>query len=156
LHSDRGRILVSRATRVAVAPAGELRSAAEGDLVRIAANDEIVTAVARLADVESRLSGYCSEMLAHPIAGRSLRNYCLLTECPEMVGSLGLSADERFWSRYYWLARFAREWQAVAGYDAGLQQQLFQLLEFAEVEYDPLPEVEAAIERDAVLASRKA
>jgi hypothetical protein len=128
----------------------------EGEPLRLATDDEIAAALIRLANVESRLSGYCSEMLAHPIAGRSLRNYCLLTECPEMVGNLGLAADERFWSRYYWLARFAREWQAVDGYDAGLEQQLFQLLEYAEADYDPLPEIEAAVERDAVLASRKA
>lgn len=123
--------------------------------MRLASDDDIASAVVHLADIDSRLSGYCSEMLAHPILGRSLRNYCLLTECPEMVDSLGLSADERFWNRYYWLARFAREWQAVAGYDAGLEQQVFQLLEYAEVGFDPLPEVEAAVERDAVVASRK-
>lgn len=47
---------------------------------------------------------------------------------------------------------FAREWQAVAGYDAGLEQQVFRLLASAEhipVGYDPLPEVAAAVERDA-------
>lgn len=124
--------------------------------MRLATDDDIAGLAVRLDDVESRLSGYRSEMLAHPIAGRFLRNYCLLTECPEMVGALGLSADERFWSRYYWLARFAREWQAVAGYDAGLEQQLFQLLEYAKVDYNPLPEVEATVERDAVLVSRQA
>jgi hypothetical protein len=37
-----------------------------------------------------------------------------------------------------------------------LEQQVDQLLEYAEVEYEPLLEVEAAIERDAVLASQKA
>jgi hypothetical protein len=71
-----------------------------------------------------------------------------------MVASLGMTEDERFWSRYYWLARFAREWQAVAGYDAGLEQRVFKLLESADhipTAYDPLPEVEAAVERDAVI-----
>ena len=43
----------------------------------------------------------------------------------------------------------------LAGDDAGLEQQLYQLLEYAEVEYDPLLEVEAAVERDSVLPSRK-
>ena len=122
--------------------------------MQLATDDDIAAAAAQIADMETRLSGYCSEMIAHPTAGRSLRNYVLLTECPEMVDSLRLSTDDRFWSRYYWLARFAREWQAVAGYDVGIEQQLFQLLEYAEVEYDPLPEVEAAVERDAVLPSR--
>ncbi len=124
--------------------------------MRLATNDDITAAAVRLTDVEPRLSGYRTEMLAHPIAGLSLRNYCLLTEYPELATGLGLSVDEQFWSRYYWLARFAREWQAVAGYDAGLEQQVFQLMEHAEVAPDPWPEVEAAVERDAVVAPRKA
>lgn len=136
-------------------PGAAIRSP-EGNRLRLATNHDIVAALVRLTDVKSRLGGYTSEMRDHPIAGRSLRNYCLLTECQEIVRDLGLSTDERFWSRYYWLARFAREWQAVVGCDAGLEQQLFQLLEYAEVEYDPLPEVEAAVERDAELPSRQA
>jgi hypothetical protein len=54
------------------------------------------------------------------------------------------------------LTRFAREWQAVVGNDAGLEQQVSQLLESAEhipVANDPFPEVDAAVERDAVLGS---
>jgi hypothetical protein len=86
-----------------------------------------------------------------------LQYYLLLTECPDLVGELGLSESEWFWSRYYWLARFAREWQAVAGPDAGLEQQVFKVFESAEhlgVTYDPYPEVVAAVEQDAVVASR--
>ena len=122
--------------------------------MQISLGDDIAAATARLAGADLRLSGYRDEMLAHPIAGRSLRNYALLTEHPELADILGLSVAERFWSRYYWLARFAREWQAAAGYDAGLQQQVFHLLESAKhlpLAYDPLPEVEAAVERDAEL-----
>lgn len=96
-------------------------------------------------------------MVGHPTAGRCLRNYVILTECPKLISGLVLTEDERFWSRYYWLARFAREWQAAAGYDAGLEQAVFKLLESAEhfpVEYDRLSEVQAAVERDAVLRPR--
>lgn len=94
---------------------------------------------------------YPSEMLSHPIAGLSLRYYVLLTDEQDVVAALGLSEAERFWSRYYWLARFAKEWQAVAGYDAGLEQQVFNLFESAGqlgIPIDPLLEVEAAVERD--------
>ena len=120
--------------------------------MRIVSDTDLASAAARLAEVRPRLAGYRADMLGHPTAGRSLRNYLLLTECPELLGGLGLSEAERFWGRYYWLARFAREWQAVVGCDAGLEQQVFQLLESAQhipVAYDPLPEVEAAIARDA-------
>ncbi|WP_372723884.1 hypothetical protein [Novipirellula sp.] len=120
--------------------------------MRLATDNEIALAVVRLADVESRLGGYTCEMLAHPIADRSLRNYCILTEDLELAGNLGLSESDKFWSRYYWLARFRMEWNAVAGYDAGIEQQLFQLLEDAQVECGALPGVEAAAKRDAVLS----
>jgi hypothetical protein len=94
-------------------------------------------------------------MLGHPTAGRYLRNYIVLTECPELLAGVGLTEDERFWSRYHWYARFAREWQAAVGYDAGLEQSVFKLLEsgveYGTTDLEPLPEVEAAIERDAVL-----
>jgi hypothetical protein len=128
----------------------------EGDQLRLASDHDIAAAVTRLAEVESRLSGYRADMLGHPTAGRCLRNYTLLTTYPQLLGGLELSEAERFWSRYYWLARFAREWQAAVGYDAGLEQQVFQLLESAEhipVAYDALPDVEAAVERDAVVRS---
>ena len=109
--------------------------------------------IAAIATGRPQPDGYRVDMLAHPTAGRSLWNYAQLTDHPDVAAALGLSEAERFWSRYYWLARFAREWQAVAGYDAGLEQQVFQLLESAEhsaITYDPLPDVEAAVERDAV------
>ena len=34
------------------------------------------------------LEGYRAEMLAHPTAGRCLRNYAALTDYPEAVGRL--------------------------------------------------------------------
>ena len=121
--------------------------------MRLASDDDLAAAVARFVIGQPPLTGYRSEMLGHPTAGRSLRNYVVLTECPDVPA--GLSADERFWSRYYWLARFAREWQAAEGYDAGLEQSVFKLLEAGveqgPAEFDQLPEVEAAVERDAVL-----
>ncbi len=119
--------------------------------MRLVSEDVLATFAGRFQEARSRFAGYRADMLDHPTAGRSLRNYLLLTECPGCLGGLGLSEAERFWSRYYWLARFAREWQAVAGYDAGLEQQVLRLLEAAPVGYDPLPQIEAAVGRDAVL-----
>lgn len=121
--------------------------------LRIATGNEIAIVAASLTDVTDRLRGYRSEMLAHPIAGTSLRNYSILTECPELSDHLNLSDADRFWSRYYWLARFNMEWNAIAGFDAGLEQQLSQLLEHAQVEYDQLVDVQAAVRRDAVLST---
>jgi hypothetical protein len=121
--------------------------------MRLVSDDDLAAAVARLTEGQLPLSGYRAEMLGHPTAGRSLRNYIVLTECLDVPA--GLTADERFWSRYYWLARFAREWQAAEGYDGGLEQSVFKLLEarvkHGPAKFDHLPEVEAAIDRDAVL-----
>jgi hypothetical protein len=89
--------------------------------MRIASANDLASTSALFAEVRSRLSerGYKVEMTDHPTAGASLRHYLILTECPEVATGLGLSEAQRFWSRYYWLARFAREWQAVAGPDGG-------------------------------------
>ena len=124
--------------------------------MRIASANDLASTSALFAEVRSRLSdrSYTVEMTGHPTAGTSLRRYLILTECPDVVTRLGLSESQRFWSRYYWLARFAREWQAIAGPDGGLEQQVFQVLESAEhlgVSYDPFPEIKAVIERDTAV-----
>ena len=47
----------------------------------------------------------------------------------EKVG-LGLLTDEQlFYNKYYWFLRFVRLSTARNGYDAGLEQQVFKLLE---------------------------
>jgi hypothetical protein len=122
--------------------------------MRIVSANDLASTSALFDEMRSRLSdrGYNMEMADHPTAGASLQHYLILTECPDVATGLGLSEAERFWSRYYWLARFAREWQAIAGPDGGLRQQVFQLLESADhlgVSYDPFPEIKAAVERDA-------
>jgi hypothetical protein len=122
--------------------------------MRIASAEDLGPASARFAEVRPRLSDrYHVELTDHPIAGLSLQHYLLLTECPELVAGLGLSESERRWSQYYWLARFAKEWQAVAGEDAGLEQMVFQLLEHMDT-YEPAEEVMVAVERDAVIRPR--
>jgi hypothetical protein len=118
--------------------------------MRLASDEDLAAPVARLAAGEAALFGYRDDMLAHPTAGRSLRNYIALTAYPDLLG--GLTLEERFWSRYYWLARFAREWQAAEGYDAGLEQSVFKLLESGiergGADSEVLPDVDAAVERD--------
>lgn len=122
--------------------------------MRIASAEELKLASARFDEVRLRLSErYAVELTNHTTAGPSLRHYLLLAECPELVASLGLSESERQWSQYYWLARFTKEWHAVAGEDAGLEQQLFHLLEHMET-FEPAEEVMAAVERDAVIQPR--
>ena len=67
-----------------------------------------------------------------------------------VAAGLGLTEAERQWSRYYWLARFAREWQAATGADAGLEQQVSQLLEHMD-DWGSAEVVTAAVERDSAI-----
>lgn len=122
--------------------------------MRIALAPEIAAAAALINDLESKLRGYQREMLAHPIAGPSLRNYVILTEYPEILHKLCLSVADRFWSRYYWFARFTLKWNGIAGYDAGLEQQRYLLLENTDANWELLAEVEALARRDAIICPR--
>ena len=123
--------------------------------MRIVTDNEIANAALLLVYAELQHGSYRSEMFEHPIAGRSLRNYCILTDNPELSDQLGLSPVEQFWSRYYWLARFTFEWNASSGFDAGLEQQLFHLLEHRQVDYGTVIEVEAIAKNDAISMPRK-
>ena len=122
--------------------------------MRIASREELAIASERFHEVRSRLGdSYAVELTDHPTVGPCLRHYLLLAECPELVALLELTESERQWSQYYWLARFAKEWQASFGEDAGLEQQLCRLLERMDT-FDPAEEVMAAVERDAVIEAR--
>ena len=67
--------------------------------------------------------------------GQPLRYYLLLSYWPELLGR-GLDPGELFYGRYFWLRRFANEYQAATGFDAGVEQQCTQLLEEAELPID--------------------
>src|SRR4051812_18617997 len=73
-----------------------------------------------------------SELLGHPQCGRALKFYLLLTETPELLEDLGADAERIFWSRYYWFVVFVRLHRAAEGFDAGVEQQAFKLLEEGE------------------------
>jgi hypothetical protein len=47
-------------------------------------------------------------------------------------------------------------WTALVGYDAGLEQQVFQLLEHSPFGWDALTEVETSAERDVTEQLRSA
>jgi hypothetical protein len=95
---------------------------------------------------------YNLDLLDDPVSGRALKFYLLLTEMPLLIADLGLSAEEVFWSRYYWLRRYARLREATIGRDAGLEQQASQILEHPDPLCDPdwsaLEVIEARVERD--------
>lgn len=54
----------------------------------------------------------------------------------EELGFSGLSNAAVFYNRYYWFLLFSKLYQAKHGFDAGLEQQAFKLLESAGPDVD--------------------
>lgn len=54
----------------------------------------------------------------------------LFERWPELLPRhVELTEAHRFYNRFFWFVRFATQRQAVHGFDAGLEQQIFQLVE---------------------------
>lgn len=64
-----------------------------------------------------------------------------ITESIQDLVASGWSAEEVFWSRYFWFSAVVASSHALDGYDAGLQQQAFQILEA------PFPDCEPDLAR---------
>jgi hypothetical protein len=84
--------------------------------------------------------------LHDPRYGAAFTRYLLFSRWPELLGR-ELPPDRLLYNRYYWLVRAATLSQEWRGYDAGLEQAAFRLLEQAAVEVDW--DVVARIEQDA-------
>jgi len=65
---------------------------------------------------------------------RSLHSYVrFLESCEINIIEMKLyDAEILFYSRYCWFCRFIKRWTALYGYDAGLEQQSFKMLEYYE------------------------
>jgi hypothetical protein len=70
--------------------------------------------------------------------GAALRYYLLFTleSGPRQIGLPHLNAETTFYNRYYWFRRFATLSRLKYGEDAGIEQQVFQLLEYPECDPD--------------------
>lgn len=65
------------------------------------------------------------------------RAWSLLFEhWPDLVSGVPMDREDAFYNRYYWLRRYATLKQERDGDDAGLEQQVFQLLEQPDFELD--------------------
>ena len=65
--------------------------------------------------------------------GDALAWSLLFEHWPDLVG---VDREAAFYNRYFWFKRFATLKQQKDGYDAGLEQQVFKLLEHPDVEVD--------------------
>ncbi len=74
---------------------------------------------------------YEKSLLEVPETRYCLLYYALLSHWPEQLnGDFG--PEELFYKRYYWFYRLSKEYQARHGYDAGFDQQAFQMPEMAD------------------------
>jgi hypothetical protein len=74
----------------------------------------------------------------HQRYGQALRRFLLFSQWPELLhGEVpDLDAETLLYNSYYWLKRFSKLYMAEHGYQAGFEQQAFQLLEHADVSFD--------------------
>src|SRR5437867_3744174 len=78
---------------------------------------------------------YSQSLLEEPEIRYAFLYYALLTHWPELLNS-DTTADELFYNRYYWFLRASKQYQARHGYDAGFEQQAFQMVETGEPSVD--------------------
>lgn len=84
-----------------------------------------------------------------PDFGSAFVYYLFFSHHPSVSSVLGvdLNDEEKFYNAYYWFQRFIRLYMDKHGYDAGLEQQAFKMLE--EVNFDLDFEVVAMIDNKA-------
>lgn len=68
--------------------------------------------------------------------GEALGWSLLFERWPELLPGAPIDREAAFYNQYFWLKRFATLKQERDGYDAGLEQQVFQLLEQADFDVD--------------------
>lgn len=66
--------------------------------------------------------------------GSLLQYYLFLTEYPNSIYSHldGLNEEDLLYNRYYWFIKFKQKYNSQKGYDAGLEQEAFKLIEEIE------------------------
>jgi hypothetical protein len=66
-------------------------------------------------------------------AGLALARALMFERWPELSG---VDPERAFYNRYFWFRRCASLWQAAHGDDDGIEQQVLQILEHAELDVD--------------------
>jgi hypothetical protein len=68
--------------------------------------------------------------------GEALAWSLLFDRWPDLLPGLPINREDAFYNQYFWFKRFATLKQERDGYDAGLEQQAFQLLEQPDFDLD--------------------
>ena len=68
--------------------------------------------------------------------GEALAWSLLFEYWPDLLSGFSVDSENAFYNRYFWFKRFATIKQEQDGYDAGLEQQVFNLLEQPDFDLD--------------------
>ena len=79
-------------------------------------------------------AGYCAKRKYENEVLNTIYHYCLLfyTKEDEVIALTGKPLEAVLYSKYYWLKRYVKKYNEVNGYDAGMEQQQFKLIEELE------------------------
>jgi hypothetical protein len=78
---------------------------------------------------ELRIDGFDPALLGEGPSGQAFRAFLVLSQQAHQFTVAGWSPEAVFWSRYFWFRRFLRLRSRECGFDAGLEQQEFNILE---------------------------
>ena len=98
--------------------------------MRLISAEEVLPSIAQYDYTKSDVR---ADLLADEDCGPLLRVYIALTD-----GRLGgdLTPEDRLYNRYFWFLRFAHVHHTKYGEDGGIDQQAFQILEYADCDVD--------------------
>jgi hypothetical protein len=110
---------------------------------------------AKLAEINSKIENsglkYSVE-LDDDSGGNEFKFYLLFENWPSLLADNGIAIDNEliFYNRYYRFSYFLKLYSAKHGYDVGLEQQAFRLLEDSEtlnleVDWDLITKIESDI-----------
>lgn len=94
-------------------------------------------------------TGYCAERKYENESLNTIYNHCLLffTKETDIITFTGKTLEVVLYSKYYWLTRFVKKYNEIHGYDAGIEQQQFKLIEeldqrLGDVDWDLLQRID--------------
>jgi hypothetical protein len=90
-------------------------------------NNKVLSGVSNKIQFEPHAN---EELLKNDYLNIPLKNFIALNSCGDMFK--GVSPLDIFYNKYYWYILFAKKYQEQFGFDAGIEQQEFKILEEAE------------------------
>lgn len=99
-------------------------------------------------------TGYCIKKEYENQILNSIYNYCLLFYCKEteVIALTREPLEVILYNKYYWLTQYMKKYSEINGYDAGIEQQKFKLIEeldqrLENVDWDLLQKIDDMMEK---------